>query len=340
MPVVSKCPKCHEAVTVPDMVAADAEVRCPLCEGVFPVCDALNELPPALEPLRPDLATTTTPPANVDTAPPVGAAVPLIDTRVASPVTPNTFTNIEVEHAPNGDAARPTVSGRLRGRKRGKSGLRVVTEWAFGAFLGAAGAYYILCWNGIDVPKFPLPFLPHTMHWLAAEVPDEETNPRREATGEMASDGKSAQTRRRDLRRSEPLIARPHLDGNGLLETVPDDATALEWDGMEPHDRWALDAAVQDYGDMIEDTIGDQDALVTDAPLIIQSDRAVAPAPVAAELTPSAMEKPMISTEVKTNGSEPAIQRPVIRKPVIRRPTAEEPLIKTSPGDTVESDSP
>lgn len=51
MSLVSRCPKCHELVTIHDGLDPEAEVRCPLCLVVYPLRDALAELPPALIPV-------------------------------------------------------------------------------------------------------------------------------------------------------------------------------------------------------------------------------------------------------------------------------------------------
>ena len=48
MSLTSQCPKCEKQVMVPEGVAADAVVRCPLCQEEYPVGDALAKLPPTL----------------------------------------------------------------------------------------------------------------------------------------------------------------------------------------------------------------------------------------------------------------------------------------------------
>jgi hypothetical protein len=48
MSFTSSCPKCQRQVTVPDGVAADLLVRCPLCEAEYPMSEALATAPPAL----------------------------------------------------------------------------------------------------------------------------------------------------------------------------------------------------------------------------------------------------------------------------------------------------
>lgn len=51
MPSISKCPKCHQAVTIPDGVDARTSVRCPLCSATYPIADAMADAPPALIPV-------------------------------------------------------------------------------------------------------------------------------------------------------------------------------------------------------------------------------------------------------------------------------------------------
>jgi len=51
MSIISKCPKCHALVTIPAGLDPDAEVRCPLCVVVYPLREALAEVPPALIPV-------------------------------------------------------------------------------------------------------------------------------------------------------------------------------------------------------------------------------------------------------------------------------------------------
>ena len=51
MSIISKCPKCQRAITVPDGIVADATVQCPICEEEYPLSDALAEAPPALVPV-------------------------------------------------------------------------------------------------------------------------------------------------------------------------------------------------------------------------------------------------------------------------------------------------
>ena len=51
MPILSKCPKCQQPVTVPDGIDPAGEVRCPLCDAEYPLSEAMASAPPALIPV-------------------------------------------------------------------------------------------------------------------------------------------------------------------------------------------------------------------------------------------------------------------------------------------------
>ena len=85
MPTVSCCPHCQRQVTILDGMAAAAVVRCPLCQGEFPLAELLAMLPPALvavapiEAPEPVAATLQTVPPASDLAlaePPLPSATP------------------------------------------------------------------------------------------------------------------------------------------------------------------------------------------------------------------------------------------------------------------------
>lgn len=61
MPIISTCPKCKGQVTVPDGIDHEAEVRCPRCAVVYPLREALAELPPALIPVDTENITPASP---------------------------------------------------------------------------------------------------------------------------------------------------------------------------------------------------------------------------------------------------------------------------------------
>jgi len=48
MSSVSKCPRCRQQVTIPEGVAAEMQVRCPLCSAEYALGEALAAIPPAL----------------------------------------------------------------------------------------------------------------------------------------------------------------------------------------------------------------------------------------------------------------------------------------------------
>lgn len=55
MPSVASCPNCGQKVTVPEGLASDAAVRCPLCHAEFPLDQVqpdAAEMPPALVPVE------------------------------------------------------------------------------------------------------------------------------------------------------------------------------------------------------------------------------------------------------------------------------------------------
>lgn len=213
MPAIANCPKCRQTVTIPDGFAPRAEVRCPLCAVVYPLSEAMAELPPALIPV--DTAAITGPAADAEAAPSSGLisepfhvpdspraeaqgavdqravldvwkkvdGAPRIDTGTGAggsaaidtgqrPVDADTFAGFDLkepEEKYEPVDGSPTKSRRRR-KKKEKSTVRFLTEVIVGGFLGLGVGYYLLCWFGgsrFDLPKLPLPLLPHTMHWVA-----------------------------------------------------------------------------------------------------------------------------------------------------------------------------
>ncbi len=196
MPIISSCPKCRQPVTIPDGVAPDAEVRCPLCAAAYPLSQAMTGLPPALIPVdtaasagraadadaaaKPDSESQgdrAPQPAAADSTPSPGGAAPAIDTG-RTPVDAEAFTGFGPGQPQNHyePIAAELPSHRHR-RKKEKSGIRFLVEVFGGGFLGLAIGYYIACWAGLQMPKFPLPWLPHTMHWFADKQPPEDGAP-------------------------------------------------------------------------------------------------------------------------------------------------------------------
>ncbi|OHB70094.1 MAG: hypothetical protein A2V70_00440 [Planctomycetes bacterium RBG_13_63_9] len=222
MPSVSKCPKCQQAVTIPDGVDREVEVRCPLCAVVYPLGEAMAELPPALVPvdgdgivgpaaasealLKSNLVSEPyhiSEPYHVPGAGDAGNAVESAGTEgesagagAESPTDRQPVINVwqQVDSAPRIDTAAAGVGtpseqpdtfgivgeapsdggfeplemglGGKRRRSKGKGLLRLMVEVIGGGFLGLTIGYYLLCWLGpssLDLPKLPLPLLPHTM---------------------------------------------------------------------------------------------------------------------------------------------------------------------------------
>jgi hypothetical protein len=244
MPIVSKCPKCGEQVTIPDGLDPEAEVRCPLCVVVYPLRDALAEAPPALVPVDPGAIGGPRPDSDalaksdliserfhvpdsddlaepreaetesaVDEAPVLDAwqeadVAPEIDTGAAGDASPTDASHrypIDTGQTPvDTDApatfgieasegqSEPGTAGpskSQRKKKKTKGPVRFLGEVFLGGFGGLLIGYYVLCWAvwGLDarrnIPKLPLPLLPHTMDWFAgAEQP--ENVARQPATGE------------------------------------------------------------------------------------------------------------------------------------------------------------
>lgn len=211
MPIITHCPKCQQPVTVPDGVAPQAEVRCPLCAVIYPLTEAMADLPPALIPVDAGAITGRTaeseatasptvvsepyhvpesseaeaqPPGGQDAVPDVWKkvdAAPQIDTAAAGGGSPSSHagrTPVDSEAPPgfgieeigesqktHGPVAGSPTKHRRR-RKKEKGAVRVLVEVFGGGVVGLTIGYYIACWAGLDVPRFPLPLLPHTMHWF------------------------------------------------------------------------------------------------------------------------------------------------------------------------------
>lgn len=64
--MIVNCPKCHEQVTMPGGLGADAHVRCPLCQEDYLLGEALDRLPPPLQVLDPGSAARREPVGRAD----------------------------------------------------------------------------------------------------------------------------------------------------------------------------------------------------------------------------------------------------------------------------------
>ncbi len=178
MPAISKCPRCLQLVTLPEGVASDAEVRCPLCSETYPLSEAQAAVPPALIPVdkpsseppeseflvKSDLISEPfhVPGEKVEVVPQIDAGD---EETPEEPVDAEAFSIREDEEPAHQNV--PVTGSLARPRKRGKkskSPFRTVVEVIGGGFLGVLISYYLLAWTGFDVPEFPLPLLPHTMN--------------------------------------------------------------------------------------------------------------------------------------------------------------------------------
>ena len=202
MSFTSKCPRCHQLVTIPDGLDPEHEVRCPLCVAVYPLCEALAEAPPALiavdggaaqgpgpdshaalksdldadppgieaepsadQPHALDAPRKTDAGLGIDTAP-ADHPLPAIDTGQAS-VDTDALAALSVQQSDDDSGPDDLGAGTRPGRrKKGKGAIRFLAEVFGGGVLGLLIGYYVLCWIlGPEnrLPKLPLPLLPHTM---------------------------------------------------------------------------------------------------------------------------------------------------------------------------------
>ena len=209
MAIVSKCPKCQQQVTSPDGVAAEAEVRCPLCAVVYRLSEAMAEAPPALIPVD------------------VGAA-PQIDTG-RTPVDAGALAAFGAEEA---KGQYEPIDGRRSKHRRTKrrnekSAARFLIEVFLGGIFGLTIGYYVACWAGLDMPRFPLPLLPHTMHWFThAEKPGDDAPP--PASEKPDVPNRHPQPRSEEPRPSEQTTVRPGTPPVPPPTTAPETAAEAE----------------------------------------------------------------------------------------------------------------
>jgi len=187
MPIISKCPKCRQPVTIPDGVDPDAEVRCPLCAVVYPLRQAMAAAPPALVPVEtaetdaqrsdegaggPDAGQDADAPSQPAAAT-IENATPKIDTG-QTPVDSEAFTGFRVqdEESSRRESTDDVPSCRLLPkRKKGKSAAKEIAGAILGGFLGLSLGYYLLNFFGgerFDFLEIPLPGVEHTYRHRAA----------------------------------------------------------------------------------------------------------------------------------------------------------------------------
>ena len=229
MSFTSKCPRCHQPVTVPDGIDPHAEVRCPLCEVVYLFGEALAEVPPALIPVDPDAVRSPQPESCATIKPDVvsepsqvpepdgaseevegatevdpdlaGQASPAIDTG-HTPVDTDALAAFSVQQSD--DESGPVDLGaapRPRRKKNEKGAVRFILEVFAGGALGLLIGYYALCWilgpqHGL--PKLPLPLLPHTMEatidWFGGRQ-DPDNSPRQPSPEKSDAPKRPSQSR-------------------------------------------------------------------------------------------------------------------------------------------------
>ncbi|NQT38554.1 MAG: hypothetical protein HQ581_13745 [Planctomycetes bacterium] len=183
MAKISKCPKCEEAVLIPDHADADLSdesllVQCPLCEAEFPVTEAAEEAtdaPPSLVfvnlpvPEEPAEDEQEGPSINiwerVDEAPSLDLGGDAPDDAADGDAAAFTVSDDEDEEETAASSGGPQRSRPRKKKKKKKGALRMMVEVVFGGVLGLLGALYILNFFWPHKAKditVPLPGIPHT----------------------------------------------------------------------------------------------------------------------------------------------------------------------------------
>ena len=176
MSTTSKCPKCDQAVTIPDGIDPQCAVRCPLCAVEYPMSEALATAPPALIPVDVAVSAPSAASAAADVEPPdeetplldvwKKVKTPEIDLGGATAVPDDDFDGFAGEEpSSEGTAVTPSFARPRRRKSKEKSGIRWVLESLLGGFMGLVLGYYLLnlCFGAqFNLLKIPLPFCPHT----------------------------------------------------------------------------------------------------------------------------------------------------------------------------------
>ncbi len=201
MSIISKCPKCQRAITVPDGIVPDASVRCPICEEEYPLSEALAEAPPALIPvggsgdsdvLGAEMPGTAAAKVGAGDAadgeaaadqqsPDLGYALK----RSAEGVTeePIDF-DLDGEETAEGQGpgmgiATTVARPAKKKKKKSKGVVRIMAEVIIGGFGGVFLMYYGLNFftgnKDHDFLNIYLPGVPHTYdHWPGSGIPTED----------------------------------------------------------------------------------------------------------------------------------------------------------------------
>jgi hypothetical protein len=185
MATISSCPRCSQLIAFPEGYAADAPMRCPLCQSEYPLDQALALVPPELIPVAEPAETEMESPEPEDAAPPPDTATDFLAglarlEAYSSPIPAEAESDVETA------AAKETVLSETepfspiiteeseatdqmplpsRHRRKSKSALRMLLETILGGVAGLLIAYYALWWirgERCGLPRIHwLPFLPH-----------------------------------------------------------------------------------------------------------------------------------------------------------------------------------
>ena len=202
-----RCPLCAAAYPLSDALAEAPPALIPVDPGAIsgpaPDSEAMLESDLISEPFHVPQSDDLAGPSP-ETEPPAGAAptldawqkvdaAPEIHTGAVGPTeAPADVETFAIAGEELGDLRELTDERLLRKRRRKteKGIVRHAVEVIGGGLLGLLIGYYILCWVGpssLDLPRLPLPLLPHTMDKPAAPGEDapEET---KEERGKTRSD--------------------------------------------------------------------------------------------------------------------------------------------------------
>ncbi len=151
--MISSCPNCQQQVSIPPGANSAALVRCPLCDGEYPLGDALALAPPELILVEPAVASTSSETDEENLA--------AIEDEADVAAEEKTGGENEAVVVSEQYTATP-ASVQLRPRKQ-KSGLRVFLEVVAGGLAGCLVAYYALAFyygpqfSRVGLPTLPLP---------------------------------------------------------------------------------------------------------------------------------------------------------------------------------------